>query len=61
MFAASTARNKPKTPTHRPKDNGITIKVFGERVMINGNKQIIDEMIYNLCENAIKYNKPNTI
>ena len=24
----------------------------------NGNPQILDEMIYNLCDNAIKYNKP---
>lgn len=39
--------------------NMVEIIVFGEDISINGNKQILDEMIYNLCENSIKYNKPN--
>jgi two-component system phosphate regulon sensor histidine kinase PhoR len=31
--------------------------VEGEHATINGVKQILDEMIYNLIDNAIKYNK----
>ena len=26
---------------------------------VSGIRQILDEMIYNICENAIKYNKEN--
>ena len=33
-----------------------TIEVSGEHVSYNGIRQILDEMIYNLCENAVKYN-----
>ena len=30
----------------------------GDVGVIEGIRQILEEMIYNLCENAIKYNKP---
>lgn len=30
----------------------------GEAHWINGARQIADEMVYNLCDNAIKYNRP---
>ena len=30
----------------------------GESVTYTGIRQILDEMIYNICENAIKYNHP---
>ena len=39
------------------KDN-ITIYVHGGSTVINGVKPILREMMYNLCDNAIKYNKP---
>lgn len=35
----------------------IHMSVSGERVLYVGIRQILDEMIYNICENAIKYNK----
>ncbi|MEG2303919.1 MAG: ATP-binding protein [Lachnospiraceae bacterium] len=35
---------------------GIHIEVTGEPVLYYGIRQILDEMIYNLCENAMKYN-----
>ena len=35
----------------------VKITVEGEHATINGVKQILDEMIYNLIDNAIKYNK----
>ena len=35
---------------------GITIRLTGQQVMVNSVRQITDEVIYNLCDNAIKYN-----
>ena len=35
----------------------IQIEVRGEEVLYHGIRQVLDEMIYNICENAIKYNK----
>jgi two-component system phosphate regulon sensor histidine kinase PhoR len=37
----------------------VTINLLGESVTIIGVKQIVFEMIYNICDNAIKYNKEN--
>lgn len=34
----------------------IKAEVTGEKVICSGIRQILDEMIYNVCENAIKYN-----
>ena len=36
----------------------VTLEVQGERLTIQGVRQIAEEIIYNLCDNAIKYNKP---
>lgn len=41
------------------KKNGVVITVIGDKAEINGVKSIVDEMIYNLCENAVKYNRKN--
>ena len=35
----------------------VHVEVTGENVIYYGVRQILDEMIYNICENAIKYNK----
>ena len=35
----------------------VYIALTGEPVKIQGIRQVLDEMIYNICENAIKYNK----
>ena len=40
------------------KKNQVTLMLTGKPTVVNGNPQILDEMIYNLCDNAIKYNKP---
>ena len=37
----------------------ITFELIGAPVRINAISQIVDEMVYNLCENAIKYNREN--
>lgn len=36
---------------------GIKFELFGESVRINGIKRLLQEIIYNLCDNAIKYNR----
>ena len=38
--------------------NAITLELLGDHPQVLGSCQIIDEMIYNLCDNAIKYNRP---
>nr|MCR5618521.1 two-component sensor histidine kinase [Lachnospiraceae bacterium] len=38
--------------------NNIFIDVKGEETHINGVDQLLYEMVYNLCDNAIKYNFP---
>jgi len=35
----------------------VSINVIGNTAYAAGTKKILDEMIYNLCDNAIKYNK----
>ncbi len=39
----------------------VTFNLIGDTAFVVGAKKIIDEMIYNLCDNAIKYNKENGI
>ena len=43
------------------KKKNVTFSVEGESVVIRGVRQIIYEVIYNLCENAIRYNQDNGI
>ena len=35
----------------------ITVQIEGTATKINANKTLIDELLYNLCSNAIRYNK----
>ena len=35
----------------------VDLEIRGEGQIIEGTSQILDEMIYNLCDNGIKYNK----
>ena len=37
----------------------IRIELSGESVHYHGIRQILDEMVYNVCENAVKYNYEN--
>ncbi len=41
------------------KKNGVIITTMGEKAVINGVKSIVDEMVFNLMDNAVKYNKHN--
>lgn len=41
--------------------NKVKLSVKGRVSWINGNRGMIEELLYNLCSNAIRYNKPNGI
>lgn len=36
----------------------ITLRIIGDSITVRGNRQILSEMLYNLLDNAIKYNRP---
>lgn len=40
------------------RSRNVELSLTGSPVTINGVMQILDEMIFNLCDNAIKYNRP---
>lgn len=40
------------------KAQGVKLELIGVPTVVAGAEQILDEMIYNLCDNAVKYNKP---
>lgn len=42
---------------HSASKKNINLSLSGEHVNITGNRTVLDEIIYNLCDNAIKYNK----
>ena len=42
----------------KAKKEDVTVTLSGSYVSINGIESVVDEILYNLCENAIKYNKP---
>lgn len=39
--------------------NNILLSLKGDSAVIDGVPQILEEIIFNLCDNAIKYNRPN--
>lgn len=39
------------------KDKNVEIKIEGEHLVVNAIPTLLSEMIYNLCDNAIKYNR----
>lgn len=53
------AQNCAKTLSVNALSKNIKISVAGENAVIDANKSLIDEMLYNLCENSIRYNKEN--
>lgn len=42
--------------TMNAEKHNVTISMTGTDCYINGNKQMIEEVLYNLCDNAIRYN-----
>lgn len=37
---------------------GVTITAEGCYAKINGRRELLEELVYNLCDNAIRYNRP---
>ena len=37
---------------------GVSLKITGEDGVVNGVRRLLYEVVYNLCDNAIKYNQP---
>lgn len=40
-------------------NKGVTLNLIGEECYIRGKAQLVEELVYNLCDNAIRYNKEN--
>lgn len=41
------------------KKKNINLQLMGEHAFIEGEKHIAEEVLYNLCDNAVKYNREN--
>lgn len=57
LFAA--ARSAVSSLTQEAADAGVTISLSGEKAVLSGIPQLLFGMVYNLCDNAIKYNQKN--
>ena len=40
-------------------NKGVTLNLTGEECYIRGKAQLVEELVYNICDNAIRYNKEN--
>jgi len=40
------------------KKHDVTLKLQGAHYTVNANPKLVEELIYNLCDNAIRYNNP---
>ena len=38
--------------------HNVTLSIKGSNRTVKANRQMMDELIYNLCDNAIRYNNP---
>lgn len=54
-----TAKNAASALRDSAAEKGICVSVSGESVSISGVRSFLYEMIYNLCDNAVKYNVEN--
>jgi len=53
------AKSTISTLEEKAAEKAVTLKLEGEPLNINGNSRLIDELLYNLIDNGIKYNKDN--
>ena len=51
-----TAKEAASVLYDKTRETGVRLSVAGERAQVNGVRGLLCEMIYNLCDNAIKYN-----
>jgi two-component system phosphate regulon sensor histidine kinase PhoR len=43
----------------RDNDKRVTLSLTGERITLFANRRMLDELLYNLVDNAVKYNRDN--
>ena len=53
-----TARDVVQQLASVARKNGVTLVTNGSHGVVNGVRQVLGEMVYNLCENAVKYKRP---
>lgn len=53
------ARGILKRLEERAKENNIHLYLYGPHVKVNTVRVILEEVLYNLCDNGLKYNKQN--
>lgn len=51
-----TAKDAASVLSDKTREKGIRLSIAGESAQVNGVRGLLYEMIYNLCDNAIKYN-----
>ena len=51
-----TAKDAASVLFDKTREKGIRLSIAGESAQVNGVRGLLYEMIYNLCDNAIKYN-----
>lgn len=51
------ARNVVQQLSSVARKSGVTLVANGSRGQVQGVRQVLGEMVYNLCENAVKYNR----
>ena len=54
----AVARREADNLHQAAEDADVALTVSGESAVINGIPQLLDAIVHNLCENAIKYNRP---
>ena len=40
------------------KEKNVTFRLSGQEITLSGVPRVVEEIVYNLCDNAVKYNKP---
>jgi len=56
--AAAMAEDVASRLQTKAEEAGVTLSVYTEPTMLSAVGQVLQEILYNLCDNAIKYNKP---
>lgn len=55
----SIARECAETLGHFAQSNNVSVSVEGEPSTVMGSRALISELVYNLCDNAIRYHREN--
>lgn len=54
----AVARRQADNLSQAAESAEVSLSVSGESAVVNGIPQLLDAIVHNLCENAIKYNRP---